>query len=99
MLTFLYRFTDVFVEQLASMRRAVASRAPALGPWGHVRLYGNLAGNLFIRSYERGERVYAAMLSRGYSGVLPSAEALASRPADWLAIATVLLVVAAVLLY
>jgi len=29
------------------------------------------AGALFIRSYERGERVHLAMLSRGYTGVLP----------------------------
>lgn len=28
-------------------------------------------GALFIRSYERGERVSAAMLSRGYTGVMP----------------------------
>jgi cobalt/nickel transport system permease protein len=26
------------------------------------------AGALFIRSYERGERVHLAMLSRGYDG-------------------------------
>ena len=29
------------------------------------------AGVLFIRSYERGERVHLAMLSRGYTGTLP----------------------------
>jgi cobalt/nickel transport system permease protein len=28
-------------------------------------------GALFIRSYERGERVHLAMLSRGYQGKLP----------------------------
>ena len=31
------------------------------------------AGALFIRSYERGERVYLAMLSRGYDGAMPGA--------------------------
>jgi cobalt/nickel transport system permease protein len=29
------------------------------------------AGALFIRSYERGERVHLAMLSRGYDGSMP----------------------------
>jgi cobalt/nickel transport system permease protein len=29
---------------------------------------GNMVGMLFIRSYERAERIYAAMLSRGYNG-------------------------------
>lgn len=28
-------------------------------------------GALFIRSYERGERVYLAMLSRGFAGAMP----------------------------
>jgi cobalt/nickel transport system permease protein len=31
-------------------------------------------GALFIRSYERGERVHLAMLSRGYDGRLPQSE-------------------------
>jgi cobalt/nickel transport system permease protein len=32
------------------------------------RTIGNMVGMLFIRSYERAERIYAAMLSRGYNG-------------------------------
>ncbi len=98
-LTFLARFTDVLRDQLASMRRAVASRAPGLTGWPLVRLYGNLAGNLFIRSYERGERVHSAMLSRGYTGVLPSSEPLVMRPADVLVVLCSVLVGAALFLY
>lgn len=99
LLTFLYRFTDVFGTQLRTMQQAVSSRAPDLGRWGLIRLYGNLAGNLFIRAYERGERIHAAMLSRGYDGVLPATGTLSANSADWLLIFTTLLVVAAVLLY
>ena len=33
-----------------------------------MRTIGNMIGTLFIRSYERGERVYAAMLARGFNG-------------------------------
>jgi cobalt/nickel transport system permease protein len=33
---------------------------------------GGMAGSLFLRSLERSDRVYAAMVSRGYSGNLPS---------------------------
>jgi len=99
LLTFLYRFTDIFALQLHTMRQAVASRAPELKGWRLIRLYGNLAGNLFIRAYERGERIHAAMLSRGYDGVLPSTGTLAATGADWLLILTTSLVVAAVLLY
>ena len=31
---------------------------------------GNMAGQLFLRSYERSDRIYNAMLSRGYNGTL-----------------------------
>ena len=30
------------------------------------------AGALFIRAYERGERIHLAMLSRGYQGTMPT---------------------------
>lgn len=99
LLTFLYRFTDVFALQLKTMRQAVASRAPELKGWRLIRLYGNLAGNLFIRAYERGERIHAAMLSRGYDGVLPATGTLTASGADWLLVGTAGLVAAAVLLY
>lgn len=99
MLTFLYRYTDVLGDQLRSLRRAVASRGPALRGRRLVALYGNLAGNLFIRAYERGERVHAAMLSRGFDGTLPATEPLRMTAPDLLAIATALLAVAAIALY
>ena len=40
-------------------------------------------GALFIRSYERGERVHLAMVSRGWNGRLPVTAALAATPAQW----------------
>ncbi|HQW50879.1 MAG TPA: nitroreductase family protein [Tepidiformaceae bacterium] len=56
------------------MMRARASRAAVLpgarrpGAVWQARVVGNMVGALFIRSYERSERVYLAMQSRGYSG-------------------------------
>jgi cobalt/nickel transport system permease protein len=38
----------------------------------------SIAGALFVRSYERGERVYLAMESRGYAGTMPVRGAAAS---------------------
>lgn len=99
MLSFLYRYVDVMREQLRSLRRTIASRGWALSRWQLVRLYGNLAGNLLIRAYERGERVYASMLSRGYDGVLPSAEVLQAKASDWLVVFTAALVAGVTLLY
>ena len=33
-----------------------------------IKTVGNMIGTLFIRSYERGERVYASMVARGFDG-------------------------------
>jgi cobalt/nickel transport system permease protein len=40
-------------------------------------------GALFVRSYERGERVHRAMLSRGYTGRLPALADGGASPSDW----------------
>lgn len=37
-----------------------------------LRTTGNSLGMLFIHAFERTERVYEAMLSRGYQGAFPS---------------------------
>ena len=46
---------------------------------------GATLGTLFIRSYERGERVHLAMLSRGYTGRLPALRPLTATGAQWAA--------------
>lgn len=99
LLSFIYRYVDVLRAQIVSMRRAIASRGSATSGWRLVRLYGHLAGNIFIRSYERGERVYAAMVSRGYTGTMPATDRIAMRAADALALTTVLLAALALLIY
>jgi cobalt/nickel transport system permease protein len=38
---------------------------------------------LFIRSYERGERVHLAMLSRGYSGAMPIIRDMSASAPQW----------------
>lgn len=76
----MYRFLAVIGEEASRMNRARASRsATAVGGGGaslvwRGRVTGALVGSLFIRSYERSERVYAAMLSRGYDGSVKATE-------------------------
>ncbi|HWJ12067.1 MAG TPA: energy-coupling factor transporter transmembrane component T, partial [Nocardioides sp.] len=41
------------------------------------------AGALFIRSYERGERIHLAMLARGYNGRLPVTHRVTATRAQW----------------
>ncbi len=57
------------------MRIALQSRAYHPRWFGQARALAAAAGTLFIRSYERGERVYLAMQARGYQGVMPEFEA------------------------
>jgi len=82
---FMVRYLDVATAEMARMRTARAARgfrARGLRAWPVVARTG---GALFIRSYERGERVHLAMLSRGYTGTLPTYARRATTRADWLA--------------
>ncbi|MCZ7414743.1 MULTISPECIES: cobalt ECF transporter T component CbiQ [unclassified Streptomyces] len=85
---FMVRYLDVIAGELRRMRIAQASRgldARGLRQWGTL---ARTAGALFIRSYERGERVHLAMLSRGYTGAMPDLDnGTATRPAQWAAAA------------
>jgi cobalt/nickel transport system permease protein len=48
-----------------------------------ARAVASSAGALFIRSFERGERVYLAMVSRGYRGSFPVLVERSADPAQW----------------
>ena len=87
MLAFMVRYADVVGHDLAHMRIARASRGfDARGP-RHWRVLAQSAGALFIRSYERGERVHLAMLSRGYNGSLPLTGSVSATAREWAAAA------------
>lgn len=76
----MYRYIAVLFDEFNSMRRAAISRN-LMGSSRWQRLVvGNMMGSLFIRTYERGERVYQAMLSRGYEGLPPVAD---DKPGTW----------------
>lgn len=96
MLGFMVRYADVVVEDVARMRVALASRghrtrSPA--DWGP---YARAAGNMFVRTYERGERVYLAMESRGYAGSMPPSPRAAAGTGEQTMAAAVVLAVWAV---
>lgn len=82
-LSFMVRYVHVVADDAGRMRVALASRGfRATSPrhWGVVTAS---LGALFIRTYERGERVHLAMLSRGYTGVLPTEPAPKATYAQW----------------
>ncbi|WP_020574018.1 cobalt ECF transporter T component CbiQ [Actinopolymorpha alba] len=69
--SFMVRYLDVIADQMHRMR--IAREARGFTPHGPRSwpVLARSAGALFIRSYERGERVHLAMLSRGYTGGPP----------------------------
>lgn len=80
---FSYRYMFVLVDEASRMKRARDSRGWR-GRWlWQAGVVGNMVGALLLRSFERSERVYAAMLSRGYDGSLPMAELPSPRPVDF----------------
>ena len=86
---FALRYVEVVVAEMRRMRVARDARCFRARDLRQARTLAQAAAALFIRSYERGERVHVAMLSRGYSGRLPDLEAVtrprpvpASRPAQ-----------------
>ena len=64
------------------MRMAMLSRGHNPRWIWQLKAYTASAGALFIRSYERGERVYYAMTARGFTGRVPTFDGKV-RPADW----------------
>lgn len=68
---FMVRYLDVVTDEMGRMRVARESRGFNARDVRHWPVLARSAGALFIRSYERGERVHLAMLSRGYTGTMP----------------------------
>lgn len=67
----MYRYLGVLIDEFSSMRRAAAARNLTGSSHWQRLVVGNMIGSLFIRTYERGERVSQAMLARGYTGQPP----------------------------
>jgi cobalt/nickel transport system permease protein len=69
---FMVRYLEVIVEEVTRQRRAMTARGYDPRWLWQLRPLTAGLGVLFVRSYERGERVHAAMLARGFTGQLPA---------------------------
>ncbi|WP_405390294.1 cobalt ECF transporter T component CbiQ [Streptomyces sp. NBC_01102] len=93
--SFMIRYGDVITDELRRMsiaRRSRGFEARGIRHWG---VLAKTMGALFIRSYERGERVHLAMVSRGYTGTMPVIDEVTASRTQW-AYASVLPVLALV---
>jgi cobalt/nickel transport system permease protein len=83
---FMVRYAAVVADDVRRMRLARLARGGRGVAAGGFRAVAAATGTLFVRSYERGERVHLAMLARGSTGVLPL-RGRAARPGEWAAAA------------
>ncbi|MDQ7904714.1 cobalt ECF transporter T component CbiQ [Phytohabitans sp. ZYX-F-186] len=96
--TFMLRYLAVLGGEARRMRIARISRGDDPRFLWQLRGFATGVGALFLRAFERGERVYLAMVARGYAGRMPAAW-LATGAAtrnQWLAAATVPVAAAAI---
>ena len=70
---FMVRYTEVLLSELGRLRTARACRGGDTRWLWQARDIAGTVGALFVRSFERGERVALAMASRGYTGTMPDA--------------------------
>ncbi|QXC59992.1 cobalt ECF transporter T component CbiQ [Aquihabitans sp. G128] len=82
---FMVRYLDVTTGELQRLSIARQSRGHDPRWIWQARAVAASAGTLFIRSFERGERVHLAMVARGYDGTLPLLEDQRAPARDWLA--------------
>ncbi|MGE0879643.1 MAG: cobalt ECF transporter T component CbiQ [Acidimicrobiia bacterium] len=80
---FMVRYLDVITGQVQRMKVARLSRGYDPRWIWQAGAWAASAGTLFIRSYERGERVHLAMLSRGYTGTIPTMFEESTSASQW----------------
>jgi len=68
---FMIRYLEVIAGEMRRTRTAMTARGYDPSWIAQIRPLATAAGALFIRSYERGERVHQAMLARGFGGEFP----------------------------
>ena len=71
LLSFMHRYSFLLVDEVHRMKRARDSRSFGKRWFWQLKTLGHMIGTLFLRSFHRAERVYLAMLSRGYHGTVP----------------------------
>lgn len=99
-ISFLYRYLFVLVDEVFRLLRAREARSAASAGarsggsvvW-RAQVAGNMAGQLFLRSYERSDRVYNAMLARGYTGHLMTINPHVLRRVDYVTTVLAVLVI------
>jgi cobalt/nickel transport system permease protein len=81
--SFMFRYLDLIVEEMGRMRTAMVARAHDPRWLWQAKPIASSAGAMFVRSYERGERVHSAMLARGFTGTMPQLDHRPATLTEW----------------
>lgn len=87
-IAFMIRYLDLLAEQLHRMRQSMTARGHDPRWLWQARPIAAAAGTMFVRTYERGERIHYAMLARGFTGHMPDVDPRPVRAWQWLAACT-----------
>ena len=91
----IYRYIGVLIDEAGSMYTAYKLRSVQTKGLA-MKDMGSFVGQLALRSFDRGERIYAAMICRGYGRDIPDGERLRMTAPD--VICTIILIAIFVLL-
>lgn len=68
---FMVRYVELIADELGRVRQAMVARGHDARWIWQARPLATAAGSMFVRAYERGERIHSAMVARGYTGEMP----------------------------
>ena len=68
---FMVRYLELIADELGRVRQAMVARGHDARWIWQARPLATAAGSMFVRAYERGERIHSAMVGRGYTGEMP----------------------------
>ena len=90
-ISFMFRYLFVVVDEAIRLMRARQARSarPAGGGGGgsvawRARVTGHMTGQLLLRSFERSDRIYSAMLARGFRGRFVTVNPHMMQRRDWI---------------
>ena len=98
-IAFLFRYLFVLTNEVFRILRAREARSAGIpgvrggGSLGwRIKTTGSMAGQLFLRSYDRSDRIYQAMISRGYSGHIRTLNPHHLNQRDWISLVIFILI-------
>jgi cobalt/nickel transport system permease protein len=80
--SFMYRYLFIIIDEVSHMLLARDLRSPLKRRNPLLTASGGIVGALLVRSFEHAEKLYYAMLLRGYTGVPVTVNAKHIRPLD-----------------